>query len=95
MHTAACVETKGEVYMNSDVFAGKWKQMKGQVKEWWGNLTDDDLDVIDGKADRLAGKLQERYGWAKDRAEQEISRRLREMDTPGAEKRDRDRGMSR
>ena len=66
--------------MNNDIFAGKWKQMRGRVKEWWGEITDDDLDVIDGRADRLAGKLQEKYGWAKDRAEQEIDRRLREMD---------------
>ena len=80
--------------MNSDVFSGKWKQMRGKVKEWWGNLTDDDLDVIDGKADRLAGKLQERYGWAKERAEEEIGRRMREMDNPGAE-RDRHRSESR
>jgi uncharacterized protein YjbJ (UPF0337 family) len=62
--------------MNSDVFGGKWKQVRGQVKEWWGKLTDDDLDVIDGKKDKLAGKLQERYGWARDKAEEEISRRF-------------------
>ena len=62
--------------MNSDVFGGKWKQMRGQVKEWWGKLTDDDLDVIDGKKDKLAGKLQERYGWARDKAEEEISQRF-------------------
>jgi uncharacterized protein YjbJ (UPF0337 family) len=62
--------------MNADVFQGKWKQMKGQVKEWWGQLTDDDLDIIAGKRDKLAGKLQERYGWTKDRVEQEIARRF-------------------
>jgi uncharacterized protein YjbJ (UPF0337 family) len=66
--------------MNSDVLAGQWKQMRGRVKEWWGQLTDDDLDVIDGRADRLAGKLQQRYGWAKDRAEQEISTRLEQLE---------------
>lgn len=82
--------------MNRDVFAGKWKQMRGHVKEWWGKITDDDLDVIDGKADRLAGRLQERYGWAKERAEEEIAGRMHEIDNPGAPKRDqRDRTTPR
>jgi len=48
--------------MNWDQVEGKWKQMKGAVKEQWGKLTDDDLDVIAGKRDKLIGKLQERYG---------------------------------
>jgi uncharacterized protein YjbJ (UPF0337 family) len=65
--------------MNQDVLAGKWKQVRGKVKEWWGKLTDDDLDAIDGKRDVLVGKLQERYGHTKDKAEQEIDRRLREL----------------
>jgi len=64
--------------MNADVFAGKWKQAKGQVKEWWGNLTDDDLTRVDGSRDKLVGVLQERYGYAKERAEQEIDRRFRD-----------------
>jgi uncharacterized protein YjbJ (UPF0337 family) len=59
---------------------GKWKQIRGQMKEWWGKLTDDDLDVIGGKKDKLVGKLQERYGYAKQRAEDEVDRRLREYD---------------
>jgi uncharacterized protein YjbJ (UPF0337 family) len=59
--------------MNRDQMAGNWKQMKGKVKEKWGKLTDDDLTVIEGKADQLAGKIQERYGYAKDRAEKEVS----------------------
>ena len=58
--------------MNKDIIAGKWTQMKGKLKEKWGDLTDDDVDVAEGNAQYLAGKLQERYGWAKDRAEQEI-----------------------
>ena len=53
--------------MNTDIVEGKWKQMRGQVKEWWGKLTDDDFDVIAGKKDKLIGKLQEKYGWAKRR----------------------------
>ena len=60
--------------MNRDVFEGNWKQLRGRVKEMWGKLTDDDLDTIDGKRDRLVGKLQERYGYAKDKAEQELDR---------------------
>ena len=58
--------------MNSDYFAGNWKQLKGKVKEQWGKLTDDDLDVIDGKRDQLVGRLQERYGIEKDAAEKQL-----------------------
>jgi uncharacterized protein YjbJ (UPF0337 family) len=54
-----------------DVFAGKWKQFKGNAKERWGKLTDDDLDVIEGKKDQLVGKLQERYGYTKEQAQRE------------------------
>lgn len=62
--------------MNRDVFAGKWKQVRGQAKEWWGKLTDDDLERVEGQYDKLVGTLQERYGWAKKQAEDEISRRF-------------------
>ncbi len=58
--------------MNWDIIEGKWKQAMGTVKSKWGKLTDDDLQLIGGKKDQLAGKLQERYGWAKDQAEREI-----------------------
>lgn len=58
--------------MNWDVIQGKWKQLKGNVKEKWGDLTDDEIDQIDGKKDQLAGKLQEKYGWTKDEAEKQI-----------------------
>ncbi|MBS7699920.1 MULTISPECIES: CsbD family protein [unclassified Chelatococcus] len=51
---------------------GNWKQVKGQVKEQWGKLTDDDLDVIAGKRDQLEGKIQERYGIEKDKAKSDI-----------------------
>ncbi len=53
-------------------FEGNWKQVKGKVKEHWGKLTDDDLNVIDGKRDQLEGKIQERYGIQKDIARKEI-----------------------
>ncbi|ARS50414.1 MULTISPECIES: CsbD family protein [Pseudomonadaceae] len=58
--------------MNSDIIKGKWKQLSGRIKERWGNLTDDDLNVADGHSDYLAGKLQERYGWTKEKAQQEL-----------------------
>lgn len=59
--------------MNWDIIQGKWTQMKGAVKEKWGELTDDELDQIEGNKDKLVGKLQEKYGWAKDRAETEVT----------------------
>ncbi|MEB5178868.1 CsbD family protein [Pseudomonas aeruginosa] len=58
--------------MNSDVIKGKWKQLTGKIKERWGDLADDDLQAADGHAEYLVGKLQERYGWSKERAEQEV-----------------------
>jgi uncharacterized protein YjbJ (UPF0337 family) len=58
--------------MNSDQMKGKWKQMKGSVKERWGKLTDDDLDVIDGQHEKLIGKIQERYGIAREAAQKQI-----------------------
>lgn len=58
--------------MNKDIFQGNWLQIKGKVKQQWGKLTDDDLDVIDGRRTELAGKLQERYGYGKDEAEKHL-----------------------
>ena len=58
--------------MNWDQIEGQWKQMKGKVKEKWGNLTDSDLDVAVGKRDQLSGKLQEHYGYTKEQAEREL-----------------------
>ena len=58
--------------MNRDVFAGWWKQARGQAKTWWGKLTDDELDQIEGNKDKLVGLVQERYGYARDRAAQEV-----------------------
>jgi len=55
--------------MNTDQMSGKWKQMKGAAKQQWGKLTDDDLEVIAGKRESLVGKLQERYGMAKEEAQ--------------------------
>jgi len=69
--------------MNADVLKGKWKQICGKAKEWWGDLTDDELDKIDGRMDELVGLLQERYGYAKEAALKEIDRRLQEFAEPG------------
>lgn len=57
--------------MDNNVFKGKWKQLKGETQKQWGKLTNDDLDVINGEREKLVGKIQERYGFAKDRAERE------------------------
>jgi uncharacterized protein YjbJ (UPF0337 family) len=59
--------------MNWDIIEGKWKQATGAVKTKWGKLTDDDLKAIGGKRDQLVGKLQERYGLAKDQAEKQLA----------------------
>jgi uncharacterized protein YjbJ (UPF0337 family) len=64
--------TEKEITMNWDVIEGNWKQFKGQVKEQWGKLTDDNLDTIAGKRDQLAGRIQEAYGITKDQAEIQV-----------------------
>ncbi|MCU0574814.1 MAG: CsbD family protein [Syntrophobacteraceae bacterium] len=58
--------------MNWDQIAGNWKQIKGVVRERWGKLTDDDVDVIAGKRDILLGKIQEKQGLAREKAEEEL-----------------------
>jgi uncharacterized protein YjbJ (UPF0337 family) len=59
--------------MNWDQIEGNWLQLKGSVKQQWGKLTDDHLDVIAGKRDSLAGKIQEVYGITKEDAEQQLA----------------------
>jgi uncharacterized protein YjbJ (UPF0337 family) len=59
--------------MNKDTVEGNWLQFKGKVKEQWGKLTDDDLDVIAGKRDQLLGKIQERHGITRDEAEKQVT----------------------
>jgi uncharacterized protein YjbJ (UPF0337 family) len=63
-------------YWSSDMdwnrVEGNWKQLKGKVKEKWGNLTDDDLTAINGQRDQLEGKIQQRYGHAKDKVRQDV-----------------------
>ena len=67
--------------MNKDIFEGKWKQIRGEAKAWWGKLTDDDLDRTAGKVDVLAGLLQEKYGYTRERAVDEIDKRVTEFET--------------
>jgi uncharacterized protein YjbJ (UPF0337 family) len=64
--------------MNEDILEGQWKQIRGQMREWWGDLTDDDLDRVQGKTEKLVGLLQEKYGYTQAQAETEVNRRLTE-----------------
>lgn len=59
--------------------------MRGKVREWWGKLTDDDLDKVAGKSEKLIGLLQEKYGYTRERAEQEFNRRMSEYDAQAAQ----------
>jgi uncharacterized protein YjbJ (UPF0337 family) len=58
--------------MNDDIFKGKWTQLKGSIKEQWGKLTDDEIEQLDGRKDQLVGKVQERYGIARDQAARDV-----------------------
>jgi uncharacterized protein YjbJ (UPF0337 family) len=58
--------------MNEDIIKGRWKQIKGSIKQQWGQLTDDDLTRLEGDRDYLLGKVQERYGISKEKAEEQI-----------------------
>ncbi|GAA3982086.1 CsbD family protein [Comamonas faecalis] len=58
--------------MNEDTIQGQWKQLKGKLKIQWGKLTDDDLDVAEGNAQYLIGRVQERYGIAREEAERQV-----------------------
>lgn len=63
-----------------DVLKGKWHQVKGSLRSWFGDLTDDDITYINGDRERLYGRLRERYGWDKNRAEMEFNRHMVEFD---------------
>ena len=63
--------------MNWDEIQGNWKKFKGDIKERWGRLTDDDLDMIEGRRDKLTGELQRIYGIERDEADQEIEEFLK------------------
>jgi uncharacterized protein YjbJ (UPF0337 family) len=76
----AAVITERRYCMNTDQMQGKWKQWKGAAKERWGKLTDDDLDVVKGRADQLAGRIQERYGIAKEEAQEQADAWMKDME---------------
>jgi uncharacterized protein YjbJ (UPF0337 family) len=61
-----------EKLMNKDTIEGNWKEFKGKIQEKWGKLTDDRLDVIEGKRDQLAGEIQQAYGISKEQAEKQV-----------------------
>ena len=63
--------------MNDDIFKGKWKQLRGQIQQKWGDLTNDDLDRMQGTQTEFEGLLQERYGYTKERATQEVDSLLK------------------
>ncbi|HEY2406531.1 MAG TPA: CsbD family protein [Polyangiaceae bacterium] len=65
--------------MSQDMIKGEWQQLKGKVRQWWGDLSEDDVARIDGSIDKLVGALRERYGYEKDRALAEVNRRIEEF----------------
>jgi uncharacterized protein YjbJ (UPF0337 family) len=67
--------------MSDDIFKGKWKQLRGQVQQKWGDLTNDDLDRMQGAQTEFEGLLQERYGYTKERAKQEVNDFLKASET--------------
>ena len=71
-NSALCRDESLEDAMNQDTLKGQWTQLKGQVREQWGKLTNDDLDQIQGRSEQLVGRIQERYGIARDEAERQV-----------------------
>jgi uncharacterized protein YjbJ (UPF0337 family) len=67
--------------MNKDILEGQWKQIRGEAKAWWGKLTDNDLDRAAGKFDVLVGLLQEKYGYTRQQAADEVDRRVTDYET--------------
>ena len=59
--------------MNPQILKGKWNQLRGEIRTRWGKLTDDDMTQIEGNAEKMIGKLQERYGYKREQAEKEIN----------------------
>jgi len=68
--------------MNEDVLKGKWKEIKGGVKEKWGKLTDDDITQIEGKQEKLLGLLQKTYGYSKEKADEEYKHFMKSYEEP-------------
>ncbi|HQV28524.1 MAG TPA: CsbD family protein [Thermoflexales bacterium] len=66
--------------MNKDEFEGKWKQIRGQARQWWGKLTDDDIERVGGKYEEFLGVVQEKYGYTREAAETEVNKRVAEFE---------------
>jgi uncharacterized protein YjbJ (UPF0337 family) len=69
------------IAINQDILAGKWKQVRGKAKQWWGKLTDNDLDRVSGRFEELVGLVQERYGYTREQAQKEVERFLDQFNT--------------
>ena len=67
--------------MNQDISEGKWKEMRGQLTEWWGKITDEDLEKTGGNFEKVVGLLQQKYGFSRRRAESEFNRRIHDFRT--------------
>jgi uncharacterized protein YjbJ (UPF0337 family) len=80
MYRERGIDLEGQI-MNSDIFEGQWKQIRGEAKSWWGKLTDDDLDRAAGKLEVLTGIIQEKYGYTRERAAEEIDKRVTKYET--------------
>jgi uncharacterized protein YjbJ (UPF0337 family) len=72
------IEIQEKYILNKDIFEGNWKEMSGEIKEWWGKLTDDDLEQAGGNAEQILGLLQQKYGYTRQHAEQEFNARIAE-----------------
>jgi uncharacterized protein YjbJ (UPF0337 family) len=80
--------------MNWDQVEGKWKQFAGRFREKWGKLTDDDLQMISGKKDQLVGKIQERYGMAREQAQTEVDQYVSTLQAEGSATNDETQPMA-
>ncbi|MBI5652328.1 MAG: CsbD family protein [Chloroflexi bacterium] len=81
--------------MNDNIAEGRWKRMRGSAKEQWGNLTGNNLDRAEGKLEKLAGVLQEKYGYTREKADKKIERRLKKYDQKYVAQAERARRMNK
>jgi uncharacterized protein YjbJ (UPF0337 family) len=68
--------------MNTDILKGKWRELKGDVKMQWGKLTDDDIAQVEGREEKLLGLIQEKYGYSREKAEEEYNEFLARFEKP-------------
>lgn len=74
-------EKKEVTTVNRDVLKGNWRQLKGEIKRKWGKLTDDELEELEGNTDKLVGRIQEEYGYSRERVERELDDLYRQTRT--------------